>query len=117
MKTIQKTNPILQIKLDEVLLREMIFDAAKAILDKHEIGCWWDLKRLEIETCRKRDWLLEHILLNPNYKEEMKLITNGRDGGRWMIRGSEMKVFLDKHFHQLNRSKHRNVSNKKGETV
>ncbi|MNW61973.1 hypothetical protein D3C74_400700 [compost metagenome] len=61
------------------------------------------MKRLEIETCRKRDWLLENILLNPNFKKEMSQITNGCDGGRWMIRGPEMKLFLDKHFHSLNR--------------
>ncbi|MGG1649697.1 DUF771 domain-containing protein [Paenibacillus sp. NRS-1780] len=75
------------------------------------------MKRLEMETCRKRDWLLENVLLNPNFKEEMSRITNSCEGGRWMIRGSEMKSFLDKHFHYLNRPQKRSTSNKEGEKV
>ncbi|UNL94043.1 DUF771 domain-containing protein [Paenibacillus polymyxa] len=106
-----------KVVVDQEFIRQLAEKEIKKMLAGFECGSWWDMKRLEIETCRKRDWLLENILLNPNFKQEMTQITNGCDGGRWMIRAPEMKFFLDKHFHYLNRLKHRNVSNKKGGTA
>ncbi|MCP3806456.1 DUF771 domain-containing protein [Paenibacillus sp. Lou8.1] len=106
-----------KVVVDPEFIYQLVEKEIKKALEGFESGSWWDMKRLEFETCRKRDWLLENILLNPNYKQEMSQITNGCEGGRWMIRAQEMKAFLDKYFHHLNRPKHRNVSNKKGETV
>ncbi|MNL14346.1 hypothetical protein D3C87_1352810 [compost metagenome] len=95
------TSPAFKIIVDEHLVRELAKEEVRRLLDVTE-GSWWDLKRLESETCRKRDWLIENILLNPNFREEMKIISNNRDGGRWMFRASLMKEFLDRHFHHLN---------------
>lgn len=91
-----------KIIVDERLLRELAKEEVKKLLEGIEEGSWWDLKRLESETCRKRDWLIENILLNPKFKEEMKIISNGRESGRWMVRAAPMKSFLDKYFHELN---------------
>lgn len=98
-------NPaIIQIHMDEKVIKEFAKDEVKRIvLESISKSCWWDMKRLEMETCRKRDWLIENILLNPYFREEMKQISNGREGGRWMFRGEEMRIFLDRNFHHLNR--------------
>ncbi|MBY0202000.1 DUF771 domain-containing protein [Paenibacillus cucumis (ex Kampfer et al. 2016)] len=93
-----------KISIDEKMLNELTKEEIRKKLDQQPDRCWWDMKRLELETCRKRDWIIENILLNPNFKEEMKLISNGREGGRWMFRGEEMRRFLDRNFHYLNRA-------------
>ncbi|MMZ48241.1 hypothetical protein D1872_99070 [compost metagenome] len=110
-------NPTVQVIVDKEYVRQMAERELKLIFKDIGEGTWWDMKRLEVETCRKRDWLLENVLLNPTFKEEMSLITNNCDGGRWMIRAKEMKVFLDKHFHYLNRTKNRSTNDKEGEKV
>ncbi|MEJ8546597.1 DUF771 domain-containing protein [Brevibacillus borstelensis] len=96
------TSSAIQVIVDEQYIRELVKENVKNALEDSGIGCWWDLKRLEAETCRKRDWLIENILLNPNFKEEMTLISNGRESSRWMFRAEEMRKFLDQHFHYLN---------------
>lgn len=96
-------SPVIQVVIDPAYVRELAKAEMQRILKDFSPGAWWDMKRLEAETCRKRDWLLENILLNPKFKEEMKDITNSCEGGRWMFRAAEMRNFLDKHFHYLNR--------------
>ncbi|AZS17413.1 DUF771 domain-containing protein [Paenibacillus lutimineralis] len=96
---------ILQVIVDEQYLRQLAKEHIAKILSESQIGCWWDMKRLETETCRKRDWLISNILLNPIYREEMKVITNDCEDGRWKFKAKEMQLFLDKHFHELNRRK------------
>lgn len=101
----------INITVDEEYIRELVEEKVKNIIKDSGLGCWWDLKRLEMETCRKRDWLIENILLNPDFKEEMAQISNGRESGRWMFRAAEMQAFLDRHFHNLNRSaSHRTIA-------
>ncbi|QWU15710.1 protein of unknown function [Paenibacillus sophorae] len=92
-----------KIIIDPKYIRQLIEDETRRLLQDKGPGMWWDLKRLEAETCRKRDWLLENVLLNPAFKEQMQFITNNCEGGRWMFRGLEMQRFLDEHFHDLNR--------------
>lgn len=94
----------IQVTIDEKFIRQLVEEKVQIALKESDIGCWWDLKRLEAETCRKRDWLIENILLNPEFKKEMAEISNGRESGRWMFRAAEMQKFLDRHFHYLNRS-------------
>ncbi|MBY0085747.1 DUF771 domain-containing protein [Brevibacillus brevis] len=91
------------VTIDDQFIRQLVEEKVKSALDESGTGSWWDLKRLEAETCRKRDWLIENILLNPEFKEEMSEISNGRESGRWMFRAKEMQAFLDRHFHYLNR--------------
>ncbi|MEI7027575.1 DUF771 domain-containing protein [Paenibacillus sp. y28] len=98
-----QTSPIVKLVVDESLIRELAKQEIQRILAGTGEGSWWDLKRLEFETCRKRDWLLENILLNPDYKQEMAYITNGCEGGRWMFRAAAMRKFLDENFAALNR--------------
>lgn len=93
----------IKIIIDKNDLHRIAEAEIKKMLDS--TGSWWDLKRLEAETCRKRDWLLDNILLNPRFKDEMEHITNLREGGRWMFRATEMKLFLEKNFDDLNRRK------------
>jgi len=97
--------PMFKIIVDDQLVKELAKEEIKKMLQGQGEGIWWDLKRLEVETCRKRDWLLEKIILNPRYKEEMSYISNGREGGRWMFRAADMKAFLDRNFHELNRNR------------
>ncbi|GEC92689.1 DUF771 domain-containing protein [Brevibacillus brevis] len=94
---------VITVSIDEQFIRNLVEEKIRSVLNDSEMGCWWDLKRLEVETCRKRDWLIENILLNPEFKEEMAEISNGRESGRWMFRAKEMQAFLDRHFHYLNR--------------
>ncbi|MDN4069235.1 DUF771 domain-containing protein [Paenibacillus vini] len=98
----ETTSP-LKITIDDQMIMNLARDEIRRILAESGEGAWWDMKRLEAETCRKRDWLIENILLNPVFREEMKLISNDREGGRWIFKGAEMRAFLDKHFHHLNR--------------
>ncbi|PAD73699.1 DUF771 domain-containing protein [Paenibacillus campinasensis] len=104
-----ESTPIFKLIVDEGLVRELAKEEVRRLLKESGEGIWWDMKRLEFETCRKRDWLISKILLNPRFKSEMEQITNGCEGGRWMFKGAEMKSFLDKHFHYLNRSEQSKV--------
>gem|GEM_PF-1539619 len=97
--------PLVKIVVDEQLVKQLAKEEIKRMLQGQTDGIWWDMQRLEHETCRKRDWLLENVILNPKHKEEMSIISNNREGGRWMFRAAEMKGFLDRNFHNLNRSK------------
>lgn len=97
--------PAIRVSVDDEMILNIAKEEIRKILADSGEGTWWDLKRLETETCRKRDWLIENILLNPKYREEMKAISNGCERGRWMFRGVEMRNFLDQHFHDLNRKK------------
>lgn len=99
------SSSMFKIIIDETLLREITREEVGKLLKDSIEGTWWDMKRLELETSRKRDWLIGNILLNPLFKEEMNFITNGCEGGRWLIRASEMKSFLNANFHLLNREK------------
>lgn len=94
---------ILKVVVDNKLLRELAKEEVSKFIEEIREGSWWDMKRLEAETCRKRDWLIDNILLNPIYKEEMEIISNSREGGRWMFKASEMRTFLNTNFHYLNR--------------
>lgn len=97
------TGSIIQIVVDQEYVKNVAKEQIQQILNESGFGCWWDMKRLEAETCRKRDWLLENIILNPRYREEMNFIGNGCEGGRWMFRAAEMRQFLSKHFDNLNK--------------
>lgn len=96
------SSPFFKVVIDQEFVKQLAKEEVKRLIGEAGEGTWWDLKRLEVETCRKRDWLIENILLNPRFKDEMKLISNGRESGRWMVRAAPMRVFLDKHFHELN---------------
>ncbi|WP_341348625.1 DUF771 domain-containing protein [Paenibacillus sp. FSL H3-0469] len=98
-------SPIVQVVIDPNYVRQLAEAEIKRQMQEHAPGIWWDMKRLEAETCRKRDWLLANILLNPAFKQEMRLCSNGGEGGRWMFRASEMSRFLDKNFEALNKSR------------
>lgn len=98
-------SPIIQVVIDPEYVRQLAqAEIHRLMQDCNSSGAWWDMKRLEAETCRKRDWLLANILLNPAFKQEMQLCSNGGEGGRWMFRASEMSKFLDKNFESLNKS-------------
>lgn len=96
-------SPIIQVVIDPDYVRQLAEAEIKRQMKDHGPGVWWDMKRLEAETCRKRDWLLANILLNPTFRLEMQLCSNGGEGGRWMFRSSEMMRFLDKNFEALNK--------------
>ncbi|MEK4519984.1 DUF771 domain-containing protein [Paenibacillus sp. FSL H8-0122] len=98
-------SPVIQVVIDNEFVRQLAHEEVSRIVqDCAPSGVWWDMKRLESETCRKRDWLIANILLNPDFKQEMRLCSNGGEGGRWMFRASEMSKFLDKNFEALNKS-------------
>ncbi|MCY9764806.1 DUF771 domain-containing protein [Paenibacillus alvei] len=97
-----ESSPLFKVVVDQEYVKQLAKEEVKRLIVESGEGTWWDLKRLEVETCRKRDWLIENILLNPRFKDEMKLISNGRESGRWMVRAAPMRMFLDKHFHELN---------------
>lgn len=95
-------SPIIQVMIDQDFVRRLAEAEVKRLVQDVEPGAWWDMKRLEAETCRKRDWLIANILLNPVYQQDMKGISNGGEGGRWMFKASGMRKFLDTHFENLN---------------
>ncbi|WP_233184959.1 DUF771 domain-containing protein [Paenibacillus sonchi] len=95
-------SPVIQVVIDPVFVQQLAEAEMKRLMQEYGPGTWWDFKRLEQETCRKRDWLLSNILLNPKYRKEMETIGNNCDGGRWMFKGAAMQRFLDEHFHDLN---------------
>ncbi|MEK4882364.1 MULTISPECIES: DUF771 domain-containing protein [Paenibacillus] len=97
-------SPVIQLVIDPEYVRQLAESEIKRLMQDFGPGAWWDMKRLESETCRKRDWLLANILLNPSFKQEMKLVSNGGEGGRWMFKAQGMRQFLDKNFEVLNRA-------------
>lgn len=99
------SSPVIKLVIDQEFVRQLAEEEIKRLLNGVGEGSWWDMKRLENETCRKRDWLISNILLNPQFKLEMQSISNGCEGGRWIFKAPEMKSFLDSHFHFLNRNR------------
>lgn len=95
------TKSPLMISIDADYIHSIVKDEIEKIMKSESNGTWWDLKRLEQETCRKRGWLMENIILHPDYREQMKLISNNAISGRWMFRGQAMREFLDANFLEL----------------
>lgn len=91
---------MIQFKIDEDYLRQLAQEELKKIISENNVGTWWDLKRLEQETCRKRDWLMDNVVFNPVYREQIKLISC-KSGNGWLFNGHEMKKFLEDNFIEL----------------
>lgn len=90
-----------QIVIDSAYLEALAKQEIRKAIEGETVGTWWDLKRLEQETTRKRNWLLDNILLNPEYREEMSRISNGCEGGRWLFKADGMRKFLIDNFEKL----------------
>lgn len=95
------TKSPLMISIDADYIHAIVKDEIEKIMKSESNGTWWDLKRLEQETCRKRGWLMENIILNPDYREQMNVISNKESGNPWLFNGQEMKKFLEINFPKL----------------
>ena len=59
------------------------------------VGTWWDMKRLQYETSRSYDWLMEYVVTDPRVQVFAK------KNNRWLFKAKEMKAFLEKYFDEL----------------
>lgn len=68
---------------------------------------WWDMEDLKQQTGRSQNWLKEHILLRPSYKQILDIDQGGfvhypqSSGDKWCFIASRMSDFLEKHFAEI----------------
>ncbi|PEK87948.1 DUF771 domain-containing protein [Bacillus toyonensis] len=85
-----------QVIIDDNYLQKEVSRQVNERLVDMGIGTWWDMKRLQYETSRSYDWLMEYVVCDPRVQEFAKQKNN-----RWLFKAKEMKEFLNKYFDEL----------------
>ena len=80
---------------DNYLQKEVVRQVNERLVDMG-VGTWWDMKRLQYETSRSYDWLMEYVVTDARVQvfAKQKII----DG---YLKQKEMKAFLEKYFDEL----------------
>ena len=53
-----------QIIIDDNYLQKVVRQVNERLVDMG-VGTWWDMKRLQYETSRSYDWLMEYVVTDP----------------------------------------------------
>lgn len=85
-----------QVIIDETYLQKEVSRQVNERLADMGVGTWWDMKRLQYETSRSYDWLMEYVVCDSRVQEFAKQKNN-----RWLFKAKEMKEFLSKFFDEL----------------
>lgn len=85
-----------QVIIDDQYLQKEVARQVKERLVEMGIGTWWDMKRLQYETSRSYDWLMEYVVTDSRVQVFAKQKNN-----RWLFKAKEMKVFLNQYFDEL----------------
>ncbi|PEJ20457.1 hypothetical protein CN675_08615 [Bacillus toyonensis] len=85
-----------QVIIDDRYLQKEVSRQVNERLADMGIGTWWDMKRLQYETSRSYDWLMEYVVTDSRVQIFAKQKNN-----RWLFKAKEMKAFLDKYFDEL----------------
>ncbi|MES1049941.1 DUF771 domain-containing protein [Bacillus thuringiensis] len=85
-----------QVIIDDSYLQKEVTRQVNERLADMGVGTWWDMKRLQYETSRSYDWLMEYVVYDPRVQEFAKQKNN-----RWLFKAKEMKTFLNKYYDEL----------------
>lgn len=85
-----------QIIIDDNYLQKEVSRQVNERLVDMGIGTWWDMKRLQYETSRSYDWLIEYVVYDLRVQGFAKQKNN-----RWLFKAKEMKEFLNKFYDEL----------------
>ncbi|MED2764859.1 DUF771 domain-containing protein [Bacillus thuringiensis] len=85
-----------QIIIDDIFLQKEVTRQVNERLVDIGVGTWWDMKRLQYETSRSYDWLMEYVVYDPRVQEFAKQKNN-----RWLFKAKEMKEFLNIFYDEL----------------
>ncbi|MEK4414938.1 MULTISPECIES: DUF771 domain-containing protein [Bacillus] len=80
---------------DNYLQKEVVRQVNERLVDMG-VGTWWDMKRLQYETSRSYDWLMEYVVYDLRVQGFAKQKNN-----RWLFKAQEMKEFLTKFYDEL----------------
>ncbi len=92
------------IPADSILVKRVEYEQLK----KQELsGVYWSMKDLEARTNRKSEWLKEHILYRPRFREKLDAANGGFvyyprcRGETWSFQAVRMAEFLDRYFGEI----------------
>ncbi|MDO6631795.1 DUF771 domain-containing protein [Bacillus thuringiensis] len=85
-----------QVIIDDSYLQKEVTRQVNERLVDMGVGTWWDMKRLQYETSRSYDWLMEYVVYDPRVQEFAKQKNN-----RWLFKAKEMKEFLTRFYDEL----------------
>ncbi|MEK4675926.1 DUF771 domain-containing protein [Bacillus sp. FSL K6-2944] len=85
-----------QVIIDDQYLQKEVARQVHERLVEMGIGTWWDMKRLQYETSRSYDWLMEYVVTDSRVQVFAKQKNN-----RWLFKAKEMKAFLNQYFDEL----------------
>ncbi|CAH2465068.1 DUF771 domain-containing protein [Bacillus mycoides] len=85
-----------QVIIDDSYLQKEVARQVNERLADMGVGTWWDMKRLQYETSRSYDWLMEYVVTDPRVQAFAKQKNN-----RWLFKAKEMREFLDNFFDEL----------------
>ncbi|HEF1854634.1 MULTISPECIES: DUF771 domain-containing protein [Bacillus] len=85
-----------QVIIDDSYVQKEVSRQVNERLVDMGIGTWWDMKRLQYETSRSYDWLMEYVVYDLRVQGFAKQKNN-----RWLFKAKEMKAFLEKYFDEL----------------
>ncbi|MES1051286.1 DUF771 domain-containing protein [Bacillus thuringiensis] len=85
-----------QVIIDDSYLQKEVTRQVNERLADMGVGTWWDMKRLQYETSRSYDWLMEYVVYDTRVQEFAKQKNN-----RWLFKAKEMKEFLNKFYDEL----------------
>ncbi|WP_257063498.1 DUF771 domain-containing protein [Priestia megaterium] len=88
--------PTVQVIIDNSYLEKEVERQVNERLIDMGIGTWWDMKRLQYETSRSYDWLMEYVIYDSRVRSFSK-----QKNGRWLFKAKDMKEFLNKYFDEL----------------
>lgn len=85
-----------QVIVDDHYLQKEVTRQVNERLSDMGIGTWWDMKRLQYETSRSYDWLMEYVVTDTRVQAFAKQKNN-----RWLFKAKEMKEFLNTFYEEL----------------
>lgn len=85
-----------QVIVDNNYIEKEVTHQVNERLTDMGIGTWWDMKRLQYETSRSYDWLMEYVVCDPRVQKFAKQKNN-----RWLFDAKRMKEFLNTFYEEL----------------
>ncbi|MCM3223360.1 DUF771 domain-containing protein [Bacillus cereus] len=85
-----------QVIVDSAYLQKEVTRQVNERLTDMGIGTWWDMKRLQYETSRSYDWLMEYVVCDPRVQKFAKQKNN-----RWLFDAKRMQEFLNTFYDEL----------------
>lgn len=85
-----------QVIIDDSYVQKEVARQVNERLVDMGIGTWWDMKRLQYETSRSYDWLMEYVVCDSRVQIFAK-----QKNSRWLFKAKEMKEFLNTFYDEL----------------